>query len=56
LIQFSFLTLKLCGFSSFNKILLSLFNISNTIHDSFLVNIGKKNVSNGVNNSDIIMK
>jgi len=36
--------------------LLSLFDVSNAFHDSFLVNIEEKNVSNGVNNSNVIIK
>jgi len=37
--QFSPPTLQMFGFSPFNKILLSLFDISNIFQDSFLANI-----------------
>jgi len=39
LAQFSFQILKLCKFNHFNQILLNLFDVSNTFHDSFLTNI-----------------
>jgi len=42
LVQFSLQPLKICKFSHFNKILLSLVSISNVFHDSFLSIIGVK--------------
>jgi len=42
LTQFDLSTLKLREFSSFNKLLLSLFDVSNAFHDSFLANVEVK--------------
>jgi len=42
LIQFGLSILKLRKFSPFNQLLLSLFDVSNRCHDSFLTNVEAK--------------
>jgi len=56
LYQFSSSSLEIRGFSSSYQILLGLFDILNAFYDNIWVNIEAKNMSNGVNNSNIIMK
>ena len=53
--QFSLSSFEIHEFSSFNQILLSLFDISSVFHNSIWLNIkASKNMSNSINNSNTI--